>query len=251
MSKNQQKQVTNAANTQLSSTRDQGASNNQQLQSVFGDYQSNAKNLFPGLAGGFNDIASTGGFNPAQLDKIQSGYTNLALTGGYTPEDMAYMRNAAADSARSAYSTGRDELQRNIAATGGYGFGTAAINSLARKGSEAATDATGKVNADIARNKIQNQYQGLQGLQGLEQAQVGNRLSGLAGGSNLYNTNVAATQNTLEDIIKNFQVTGSLSADDLKTLAGLANSTKNWWENVQGVAGPVGGMLQGIGAAFA
>lgn len=251
MSKNQNKQVTNRTNTAISDNTKQGGENDQLLKGATGAYQNNASGLFPGLSAGFGDIASTtGGYDPSILSGLNSKYQDFANYGGISPSDTAALQNQASQTARSSYQTGEDQLKRNISATGGYGFGASAINSLAAKGADASGTAINDINARIAGQKSSNQLAGLQGQAGLQQSQVNNRLSGLSGQQGIYNTNVAATQNSLEQIIKNFQVTGSLTAQDLQTLTALSKAQPNWWETVMQVANPIGGALSGIGTAI-
>lgn len=246
MSKNQQKQASNAANTTLSDIRNQGSANNQQLQGVASGYQNNAKDLYPGVAGGYSDIAKTGGYDPDTLATLKSGYSNMINTGGISADDETALRGRANATATSTYKTGEDQLKRNIAATGGFGFGDAAISSLARQGSEAATGASNDINARIVGMRNQNQFAGLEGLNSTQKDVTGGRLAGLSGSAGLYGTNVAATQDTLNQIIKNFQTTGSLSVEDLKVLTDIANKEPNWWNNVSNAIGTLGSNVAGI-----
>lgn len=251
MSKQQSKQVFNSGNTTLSQTRDQGKANQDQLEGALSGYQANAGSLFPGVSGGYSDIASSGGYDSNVLAALNTGYGDMALTGGFSPEQVSSMQNKAGRVAESSYRTGKDELQRNIAATGGYGFGDAAINKLARQGSEAASRSSNDVTAQIAGLQSQNKLAGLGGLGATQQGMVNNKLSALGGNSQLYNTNVAAAQNTLSDIIKNFQVTGQISVEDLKVLeaigaqAGAGMNTLNTVTSLAGSAAGIMGALPG------
>lgn len=243
MSKNQQKQVFNASNQGLAYAQNQGAANNQQLQGAYSGYQSNANALFPGISSGYSDISNSGGYDPSKLADINQGYESFSQTGGLAPSDISAITNQASNAARSTYQTAQSDLQRQIAATGGFGFTGAAMGNLARQGSIAASNAANSAQAQLVPMIQSGKLAGLGGLAGVQQNLTGNKLNALQGQSGLYNTNVAATQNTLSDIIKNFQVTGQLSNDDLKVLANIANTQQNWWE------GPIGGAIGGAAQA--
>jgi len=240
VSKNQNKQVFNATNDTLSGVRNQGAANNTQLQNSYSGFSNNANAIFPGVLAGYQGFAGEGGgYDPATLALINSTYGDLAA-GGISPEQISAMTGQASDASRSAYKVAGDKMQRQIAATGGYGFSGAASSQLARQGSDAASRAARDVNASIVGMQSQNKAIGAAGLNTVQQGVTGNRLQGLSGQQGLYNTNVGASQQNLQQIIQNFATTGQLSAEDLRILSQIAQTNPNWWENVTNAIGGIG-----------
>lgn len=245
MSKQQSKQVFNTGNTQVSQTRDQGKSQDQQLQGEMAGYNKNADALFPGVASGYSTIAGTGGYSPEALNTLNSGYQDFINTGGIAPSDEAAMINKAGQVGRSAYRTGSDQLSRQIAATGGYGFTAANVNQLARGESEAASNATNNAEAALVGMKQSGKLSGLSGVGQTQQNLVGNQLNALNGSSQLYSTNVQAAQNTMQQILQNFATTGQLSNEDIKILSGIA-SEPGWGTNTINAIGTIGGAAAGV-----
>src|SRR5579859_6271336 len=179
MSKQQSKQTFNSGNTQLSSTRNQGAEQNSQLQGILGGYQQNAAGMLPGIQSGYQGISAPGGgYNAAALDQMNSTYTDLAQ-GGISPQQMASLTGQAAQTGQSAYQTAGDQLSRQISATGGYGFSGAAESQLARQGSAAASNATNNMLASLVGQQSANKATGASGLNQVQQGITGNQLASL------------------------------------------------------------------------
>lgn len=246
MSKQQSKQVFNAGNTALSGFQSEGATNNNQLQGVLGNYQSNSNSLYSPITSGYSSLsASGGGYNPTDVSTIEGTYNDLS-SGGISPQQLQAMTGQAQQTAASAYKTGEQQLENNIASTGGYGFSGAAEANLARQGSQAASSATNNLLSSLVAQQSQNKIAGASGLNTLNQGMTANQLAALGGQSNIYNTNVNASTNTLQQILQNYQTTGTLTNNDLQTLAKIG-AENGWGSNlsnfIQMGAGASAGIL--------
>lgn len=247
MSKQQSKQTFNASNTEESTVQNQGAQNNNQLQGILGGYQANASNLFPQINSGYNSLSEAGGgYNPADLSTIDTAYTDLSQ-GGISPSQLAALTGQAQSSAEAGYKTAWQQMQQQIAATGGYGFTGAAENELARGASQAGSTATNNLLASLVAQQSQNKATGASGLNTLNQGMTANQLQALSGQQGLYNTNVSASTQTLQQILQNFQATGQLSNEDLKILAGIGSEggAGTYALNALGTAGGVAAGILG------
>jgi hypothetical protein len=246
MSKSDQNTVKNQANSQVSTNNANQAAAGSQLNSILGTAQGNAGSLFPSVTAGYSDISATGGYDPSILGTINNTYGNLATTGGISAADQTSMQNRAAGAARSTYSTGADLASRQAAATGGYGAAGGAVQEdLARKGSQAAATAVEDTNASITGLRQQGMIAGASGLQQTQQAQVGNKLQGLAGNTNIYGMNENQISVTVDQILKNYQQTGQLNNQDLSILTNLANQP-GVFDKIVGTIGTLGGAAGGI-----
>lgn len=224
MSKADQTATKQKADQQIATNNANAGVVGSQLNSTLGTAQSNAAGLLPGITSGYADISTTGGYDPAQLNTINNTFGDLATTGGISGADQVSMQNRAAEAAKSAYSTGADAASRSAAATGGYGATGGAIQAdLARKGSQAAATAVEDTNASITGMRQAGQVAGATGLNTTQQNQVGNKLAGLGGQSNIYGMNEAQATQTIGQIMQNYQQTGSLNNQDLSILTNLAN----------------------------
>jgi hypothetical protein len=82
---------------------------------------------------------------------------NIAQTGGYSPEDIANIRERSISPIRSLYAGAQQNITRNKTLQGGYSPNyTAAQANLTRGMSDAISNQTGNVNAQIAQNIAQN-----------------------------------------------------------------------------------------------
>src|ERR1700734_957174 len=101
MSKNQQKQTFNAANTQESANNTNEGTVSGQLNPILGTAQSNAAGLLPSLTSGYSSLSQPGGgYNPAIAGTINATDTNLATTGGLNPAQISAMQNQAVSGAQ-------------------------------------------------------------------------------------------------------------------------------------------------------
>ena len=120
MSKSDQNAVKSQANNQIATNNANEANANQTAQGVLSTAQGTAADLLPSITGGYQDIASTGGYDPTIAGTINTTFGNLATTGGVSDADANAMQNQAAEAAKSTYQTGQDSAARASAATGGY-----------------------------------------------------------------------------------------------------------------------------------
>ncbi len=245
MSKSQQTAVTNQANQQVAQNNANEGAVNSQMQGVLGTAQDTASSLLPSVTGGYSDIASTGGYDPTVLGNINATNTNLATTGGISPDQVASMEDKASQAAQSTYQTGQAAAERAQAATGGYGVSGSITGNLARQGSEAAAQAAQNVSGSIAQIQQQGEIAGAQGLQQTQQAQTGNKLTALAGNTNIYGMNENQVSTTVSQILQNYQQTGQMNAQDMAILTNLANQP-GVFDKIVGTIGTLGGAAGGI-----
>ena len=213
---------------------------------ILGTAKSTAANLLPGVTSGYSDISTTGGYDPAILGRVNTTYSDLAATGGISEADATAMRNRASEAARSTYSTGADAASRASAATGGYGATGGSIQqSLARKGSEAASKAITDADASIVGMRQQGQIAGAGGLVTAQQNQVMNKLNALQGNTNIYGMNLSQATATVNQILENYKQTGELNNQDLSILTNLANQP-GIFDKIIGTIGTLGGAAAGV-----
>jgi len=252
MSKSDQNKSKDQAQQQIATNNANAADANKTATGVLSTAQGTAANLLPGITGGYQDIASTGGYDPAMAGTINTTFGNLATTGGVSDTDANSMRNRAAEAARSTYATGADAAARSAAATGGYGATGGAIQEdLARKGSQAAATAVEDTNASITGMKQSGMVAGAQGLSNVQQNMAGNKLSATAGLTNIYGMNENQVSTTVSQILQNYQQTGQLNNQDLTILTNLANQP-GVFDKIMSTVGTLGGaaagVMSGIGA---
>ena len=252
MSKSDQNAVKSQANNQIATNNANEANANQTAQGVLSTAQGTAASLLPSITGGYQDIASTGGYDPTIAGTINTTFGNLATTGGVSDADANAMQNQAAEAAKSTYQTGQDAAARSSAATGGYGATGGAIQAnLARQGSQAAATAVEDTDASITGLKQSGMIAGAQGLNTSQQNQATNKLSATAGLTNIYGMNESQVSTTVSQILQNYQQTGQLNNQDLTILTNLANQP-GVFDKIVGTIGTLGGaaagVMSGIGA---
>lgn len=227
MSKADQSAARKQANSQIDRNlaNEQGA--NSQLQGILGTAQGTAAGVLPSITGNYTDIATTGGFG------------DLATTGGISAADETAIRNQAGSAARSTYQTGSDAAARIARATGGYGLSGAVQEDLARQGSEAAATATENANASIVGLRQQGQIAGTQ-----------NRLAATGGLTNIYGMNENQISTTVDQILRNYQQTGTLNNQDISILTNLANQP-GVFDKITATIGTLGGAAAGVIGAVA
>ena len=246
MSKADQNKTKNQAQGQINTNNANAASTNATLQPILGQAQSNANQLFPGITSSFSNISETGGYDPAVTGKINDTFSNLATTGGISEADAAAMRNRASEAARSTYQTGQDVASRSSAATGGYGTTGGSIQeSLARKGSQAAASAAVDADASIVGARQTGQIAGASGLERTQQNISGNKLAATTGLSNVYGMDLNQVNQTVSQILQNYQQTGQLNNQDLTILTNLANQP-GVFDKIVSTIGTIGGAAAGI-----
>ncbi len=246
MSKAEQGQAKTRSEQNIAKNTQTGADINTGLQDVMGTAKSTAASILPGVVSNYSDIASTGGFDPSILGRVNDTYSKLATTGGFSPEDTTSMYNRASQGARAAYDVGQGQAQRTAAATGGYGDTSAAIvGDLARKGSQASERAITDTTATLAPLKQQGMVAGAQGLSNTQNQVAGNRLQATGGLTNIYGMNESQVNQTVDAIIRNFQTTGQLNAQDEQILVGLANRP-GVFDKIVSTIGTLGGAGAGV-----
>ena len=246
MSKSDQNAAKSQAQNQINTNNQNESTTSGQLNSILGTATGNANNLFPGITGNYSDISGTGGYDPNMLNTINTTGTNLATTGGISGADATSMQNRAAEAAKSTYMTGQADASRASAATGGYGVTGGAIDTaLARKGSQAASTAVEDTNASIAGLRQQGEVAGAGILGQTQQNLTGNKLAATAGLTNVYGMNENQINQTVGQILQNYQQTGQLNNQDLTILTNLANQP-GVFDKIVGTIGTLGGAAAGI-----
>src|SRR6266478_3328728 len=205
MSKADQQALRQQTKNTIASTNQQSGQISGQLQDILGGAKSTASSMLPGITSGYSDIQSTGGYDPSILSDVRSKYGNLARTGGIDESAATAMRNRAQRSAQGVYEDVGRQAERSASATGGYGYSGAIAGDLARKGSEAAERASTSSNADIAKLRQTGMEAGAAGLSETENRMAGNRLTALQGQGNIYGMNLNEVNQTVDNIIRNFQ----------------------------------------------
>lgn len=250
MSKADQNAARSRSEQNIASNKAQSGEISGQLQDVLGGAKSTASSILPQVTSGYGDVLSSGGgYDPSVLGTIRNTQTNLAQTGGISDTDAVAMRNRAARAGQSTYEDQGKIAQRAVSGTGGYGYSGAITGDLARKGSEAASRAVTDSNADIAKLRQTGKIAGAAGLADTEQKQVANRLQAASGLGNVYGLNLNEVNNTVDNILRNYQVTGQLNAQDEEILTNLANQP-GMFDKIIGTIGVLAGAGAGVAGAF-
>lgn len=147
------------------------------------------------IQGQYGDLAKQYQGLLPQYQNVFNQYQDFANTGGFSPQDLANIRSRALSPIRSAYSSAKNDLERQKALQGGYApnYGAASAK-LAREQGYANADASTNVEGMLAQMKQQGRLAGLgglySGLSGMGSALggVGNTLEGMRG---LYGTTPA------------------------------------------------------------
>lgn len=246
MSKSDQKQAKQTAQSSMATNNANAAATNATLQPILSGAQDKANSLFPGITSSFSDISQTGGFDPSVTGQINQTYGDLATTGGISEADATAMRNRASEAARSTYDVGREAAARSSAATGGYGATGGAIQeNLARRGSQAAATAAVDSDASIVGARQTGKIAGASGLERTQQDISGNKLAATTGLSNVYGMDLNQANKTVDQILQNYQQTGQLNNQDLTILTNLANQP-GIFDKIVGTIGTLGGAAAGI-----
>ncbi len=206
MSKADQQAVKSQAQNQISANNQFASQTGSQLQGILGGFQGIGKSILPSVVSGYGDIASTGGISPEQISAIQS---------------------RASGAASGAYDTAASDYRRQLAGTGGYGLSGSGIDTLARKGSQAAAGTAVDTSASLA------------GLQS------SNRLAAIGGLANVYGLTESEALQTVNQILQNYQATGQLNNQDLSILTNLANQP-GIFDKILGTVGTIGGAAAGV-----
>lgn len=246
MSKSQQKSTYNTANAQIQSNNDNEAAANSVIQGVLGTAEQNASSLYPAVTAGYEDIYSTGGYDPGALTTITNDATNLATTGGITPAEVGALQDESAAAAASAYKSGQSEAERQKAVTGGYGESGAIDAAMARGASNAGSAAAQQAIGTITPMIQQGEEAGAGILNTTQQNMAGNKLAATGGAANMYGLNASQVTATINQILTNYQQTGQLNASDIKLMGDIANAQKGWGANLMGAIQTLGGTAAGI-----
>jgi len=157
---------------------------------LYGDVTENWRNL--AKTGGYGDvpetpgyaaargISETGGYDPAQLAKLETGgfdptqtgivrggYGGLMEHGGVTPEEEAAMIRSTTRGTSRLYDTLSTEAARRTAVTGGYG-GQGELAKLGRQSAQQQAEDITKAKAAVAGMRQTGRIAGVQGLGGFE-----------------------------------------------------------------------------------
>lgn len=248
MGKRDQNRQKEALNQDVSRTQQQSGQISGQLQDILGGARRTSSDLLPGISAGYSDILSTGGYDPSVLGNIRNMYSTYAKEGGISDAGADAIRRRAFRTAESTYENERNRAQRAGSITGNYGYSGALAGNLARKGSQAATRAVTDAEAEIAKLRQTGTLAGAQGLAGLEQSMAQNRLGALSGISNIYGLNMQEVDATIDNILKEYQLTGTLTQNNRQMLIELANRPGVYDKIISTIA-TLGGSAAGVMAA--
>lgn len=165
------------------------------------------------------------------LSPAMSGYSNFATTGGYSPEDIAALKSSALAPISSAYSS----AQRNATQAGMINPSLTNVGATQTKlaHDQAADLEQGTMNAEgsIAQLVNQGKLSGLGGLAGI--------------GSNLYGTNMNATQGLRGQDLSAILGGGQQQLGALSGMTGLYGTTPGMLSLMQ--SGMLNSAQQGLG----
>jgi hypothetical protein len=251
MSKSDTATAKNQAQKNISGIAAGGAVNQEQIGGMLDTARSTSAGVLPSIIGGYSDISSTGGYDPAILGNLRSGYQNMATTGGVSPESEAALGSQAASGARSVYDTLRANAARTSTSTGGYGDTSAIQANLARQGANAATASTSELGAKLAGMKQSGTIAGLAGIGTTEQGVAQGRLAGLGGLGNVYSQNLNQETNAMSQLIDNYAKQYGLTSGETQTLqkiAAMPGFGTNLMSGIIGLGGVASGAMTGFGA---
>ncbi len=215
-----------------------------------------------------------------------AGYSDFAKTGGYSDRDIADLRARAIAPTRAIYGNAQNNINRQRSLQGGYSPNyTASSAKLAREMSQSIGDANINANASIAdqirsgklaglsglaqtslgqqgadtslnsiNSQLNNQLRlaGLSGMSDLDKTQLGAKLSGIGGMSNLYGTAPGLSGQTGNMALNsNNQLLNTNSLQNQLSLGimGAQNQKAGIPSDFQQAAGNVGSVLGLIGQA--
>jgi hypothetical protein len=244
MGKSDQQKARGQISDNLNKVQAQGDANQTFLQGLYGESKSRADEMYPTVASGYADIASTGGYDPSVVGRLSGGYQNLATTGGIDEAGATAMRNRAAEGAKSVYSVLGDSAQRQAAAGGGSASAIE-LSALNRGGGQAASRAVTDTDANIAGLRQTGTIAGLSGESNLQGDVAKGRQTGVAGQASLLGMNFAQQQDAVSNILKNYQISGQLSQSDLQMLQELSK-TPGLFDNIMKGISVASGAAMGV-----
>lgn len=219
-------------------------------------------NQLTGLRGTAQKFTETGGYDPTQLAKITGGYENFAQTGGYDPAQQAAFINAATSGVGSTYDVLRQQQQRQRAAQG-LGMGGGEFAQLAREGTAAQQQADLNANVQLQSIINANKLAGLGGgaavsadvagkklgafgqQAGLESGVAAGSRAGTAGLEGLFDTSTGQLTTQGNQIL---QAVNSMFGVQLNANQLMQELSKNpgWFQTLMGDIGTVGGAAAGV-----
>lgn len=250
MSKADTKTAKNQAQQNIAGIASGGAENKEQLEGALGTAQSTAADVLPFVVGGYSDISTSGGFDPAILGSLRTGYSDMARTGGVSPESRAALSSQASSGVRSVFDTLRSRASRLSTASGGYGNPAALEANIARQGSNAASETMSSFGAKLADMEQRGKIAGLSGLGETERSVALGRLGGLGGLGSVYGQNLSMTSATMGQIIDNYAKQNGLSNEEAALLQRIAMQPgigTNIMNSIIGLGGAAAGVMTGMG----
>jgi hypothetical protein len=251
MAKNQTGNATNDSknlNNQAQGLAGPGSPLYTGFQNSLGTAQGNQASQLSGATSGIanlQNLSSTGGYDPTQLNQIQGGYTDLANNGGYTPQQSQQFVQQATEGTQATYGSLENQAKNNTVATGGLGTG-GGLSQMARQLSQAQGQNT--LNAEVALNQSQtgNKLAGLGGEASVASSVAGNKLQGTETAnsqlSQLYNTTTGQITSLGQQMLSSLGL--DFGTQD-QAIAALTNLSKN-----PGLFQTAyGDIIQGAGAA--
>jgi len=170
--------------------------------------------------------------NPLDPTNIGNQYQEFANTGGYSEQDKSNIRSRALSPTRAVYANAQRNVNRQRALQGGYSPGFGALQArMAREQSQGMSDASTNAEAGLA-----------------EMVQKG-RLQGLAGMSNLYQTDQTAPsdyQRKLSSIGGTAGLIGNIGSSIMAGFGGGGGGIKKPGTNPLSPSQMFGGGMLGI-----
>jgi hypothetical protein len=223
------------------------------FQNSLGTAQANQGQEYSGAMsniGNLQSLASTGGYNPTQLNQIMGGYTDLATTGGYTPQQSNQFIQQATEGTQATYGALENQAKQAQNATGGLGT-SGGLSQMARQLSQAQGQNT--LNAEVALNQSQtsNKLAGLGGEANVAGNVAGNTLQATETAGNqlnqLYNTTTGQVTALGNQMLSSLGLDFQTQEQAANTLAKISQNPSMF----QSLMGMIGGGLSAVGPAMA
>lgn len=191
---------------------------------------------------------TTGGYDPKTLNALLSGYGDLATTGGFTPaQSQAFVRQAT-EGTQATYGTLEDQAKRARIATGGLGTG-GALSQMARQLGQ--VQGTNTLNANVALNELQtsNKLAGLGGEANVAGSVAGNRLAANEMINQLYNTTTGQVSDLGNKLLKTLGLDFATQGEAINALTQLSRNP-GLFQTILGDLISAGGAAAGAAGAL-
>ena len=249
MSKSQNAAVKSSANNLASSSNAQMLPYISSLQGAQANTAAtNQQPAFSGAMNAFSNDINTGGYNMGNFNNTLGGYNTMASTGGFTPtQSNAYM-DQATSGVTNTYQTLMNQVNQAKSATGGLGGG-GEVSQMARQLSQAQAGAEQGAAVNLNQQINANKLSGLGGAAGMQASQAGNSVAAAGGLGNLYNTATGQITAQGQQILSAMGINFNNQQEALQALTSLATSSASS-QGLLGNIGQVAGDVAGVGNAL-